>query len=209
MTIRPVIATPDLGVLDLHDDIRLDIVSRRAALRQLALLGAGLLAGCAPMRVVFRALPESLGSEPGADRLVLQAFVTTVVPGVDPADPHLIHHFSDEFYTFAPFREYFSEDLRYRSQRRFRTTFDSASPAQRTTVIQEGLQEQVPATQKLYTGAVFLTQLAIYGAIYDDARGCPLIGFEGPYRFHGLPATSYPDPESFLARPATRDGNYS
>jgi hypothetical protein len=160
------------------------------------------------MRVVFRALPESLGSERGADQRVLRAFVTTVVPGVDPADPHLIHHFSDEFYAFAPFRDYFAEDLRNRTERRFRTTFDSASSAQRTAVVQEGLREVVPATRKLYTGAVFLTQVAIFGAIYDDAGGCPLIGFEGPYRFRGIAATSFPDPESFLARPATPDGNY-
>src|SRR5574341_143571 len=41
----------------------------------------------------------------------------------------------------------------------------------------------------------------------DDGTGCPLIGFEGAYRFRGLDALTHPDPERFLASVATRDGN--
>jgi len=63
-------------------------------------------------------------------------------------------------------------------------------------------------TQKLYTGAVFLTQVALLAGIYDDQAGAPLMNFDGAYQFRGLAAVSYPNPERFLPSALTATGNY-
>jgi hypothetical protein len=75
-------------------------------------------------------------------------------------------------------------------------------------VIQDGL-DAGGVTRRLYTGAVFLTQIATYAGIYDEDRGCELIDFGG--RNRGFPGSTltYPDQGRFLAEGITGDGNYA
>ncbi|HXF95114.1 MAG TPA: hypothetical protein VNI61_03320 [Gemmatimonadales bacterium] len=182
-------------------------LGRREALRRLGVLAAGLAVGCTPLRIVLKTYPDGFDRDLDLGERVLRAFVTAVVPGVPADDPDLVRVFSDPYYPFARYRAFFASDLCRRAEERFGTeAFDRLTLEQRTAVIRDGLGADA-TTRKLYTGAVFLAQIATYGAIYDDARGQPLIGFEGRYRFRGFADLTYPDPERFLARSLSGDGN--
>ena len=184
-------------------------LSRRQALRHIGLLAAGLAVGCMPLRIVLKAYPEDFETDPALTDRILRAFVITVIPAAPADDPDLVRVYGDRFYPFAAYRAFFAADLCRRAAERFGTAaFDRLTPEQRTGVIQEGLHADA-TTQRLYTGAVFLAQISFYGGIYDDAKGCPQIGFDGRYRFRGLEALTYPDPERFLARVLTAGGNFS
>lgn len=183
-------------------------VSRRQAVRQFALLGAGAAAwACTPLRVVLRAYPDAFDEEPALTHGVLRAFVLTVIPGAPPDDPNLVRAYYDDDYPLARYRGFLAADLCARAERLFgRDRFDRLGPEQRTAVVQDGLGADA-VTRRLYRGAVFLAQIAVYAGIYDDARGAPLSRFEGRYRFPGIAATTHPNPERFLARAITPDGN--
>ncbi|MGH7568020.1 MAG: hypothetical protein ACREL9_03470 [Gemmatimonadales bacterium] len=180
-------------------------LSRREALKRLSWLAAGWAAGCTPVRIVLKAIPEAF-EDPALAERVLVAFVTTVVPGVPADDPNLTRVFGDPFYPFAGYGAFFASDLCRRATKCFGAAFDRLTAEQRTAVIQHGLHADA-TTKKLYTGAVFLAQIAVYGGIYDAERGSPLIDFEGSYRFRGRRFYTYPDPERFLARALTPTGN--
>jgi hypothetical protein len=186
-------------------DPRLD---RRAALRRLAVLGAGLVASaCAPMRVVLHLYPEDFDESPELTRLILGGFVTAVIPGASEDEPNLTRALTDPAFPLARCAGYLAADLCKRSAGQFGTArFDALDVARRTEVIKAGLSEG-GTTSRIYNGAIFLTQIAYYAGIYDDDRGCPLIEWEGRYRFRGLEATTYPNPGRFLARALSADGN--
>ena len=57
--------------------------------------------------------------------------------------------------------------------------------------------------------SIVLAQIAFYAGIYDPQKGCPAIGFEGGNHWHSLQDITYPDPERFLSRARTADGNYA
>lgn len=182
-------------------------LSRRAALRQLGVVVAGVAAACTPLRVVLHDYPRDFETDPALLDRVLRAFATTVIPEADPTAPTLVRAFSDPALPFAAYRAFFASDLSRRAVDRFGEPFERLGLDRRTAVVSDGLSGDA-TTKKLYTGAIFLTQASYYAGIYDDAAGCPLIGFEGAYRFRGLDAFTYPDPDRFLAATATRDGNY-
>lgn len=185
-------------------------IGRREALGRLGLLAAGLAAGCTPLRVVLKDYPETFETD---DRLVdatLRAFVTAVIPGAPPDDPDLVRAFHDRELSKLPeYRAFLAADLCRRSTRRYGVPrFGELGPEQRTRVIRDGIEADA-TTRRLYEGAIFLAQVSCYAGIYDDERGCPLIEWEGRYRPRPLSQITYPNPEAFLARAATRDGNYA
>jgi hypothetical protein len=108
----------------------------------------------------------------------------------------------DYRYPFAAYASLFASDW-VRAQDRFAAPFDALTLEQRTAVILAGLDAD-GTTRKLYRGAIYLTQVAIYAGIYDDAAGCALIGFPGRYRGGAI---SYDDPAAFLPKPRTSRGN--
>jgi hypothetical protein len=182
-------------------------LSRRDALRHGGVLIAGLAAACTPLRIVLHDYPRRFETDEALRERVLRAFALTVIPEADPGAPNLTRAFSDPSYPFAAYRAFFASDLSRRGADRFgEPAFDRLTQAQRTVVIEDGLQADA-TTRKLYTGAIYLLQISFYAGIYDDDAGCPLIGFEGTSRFRGFDALTYPDPERFLGRSTTRDGN--
>lgn len=183
-------------------------IDRRTALKRLSILAAGYAtAACTPARIVLHCYPDDLARQPELTERILRALVTTVIPGAPPDDPNLVRAYYDTYYPLARYRDFLVADLCQRSREQFGIErFDQLSLRQRTAVIQSGL-DQGGTTARLYNGAIFLAQIAVFGGIYDDEQGCPLIGFEGRYR--GLDATSYPEPERFLPPPISRDGNPS
>lgn len=183
-------------------------ISRRDVLGRLAFLFAGAAAtACTPLRVVLHMYPEEFDTQPGLVRRMLCAFVETVVPGAPSDDPNLARACLDPDYPLAKYAGFLASDLCKRSKQMFANpNFVALTSDRRAAVVQNALQAD-GTTARLYNGAIFLSQVAFYAGIYDDDRGCPLIGFEGRYRFRGLEATSYPHPERFLARAITLDGN--
>lgn len=181
-------------------------IARREALRRLGVLTAGLAAACTPLRVVLHDYPSAFDTREATER-VLRAFVLTVIPEADARDPNLVRAFSDADLRFAPYRGFFVSDLCRRSAARTGdAAFDRLSQADRVAVVQEGLAADA-TTARLYSGAILVAQASYYAGIYDDAHGCPLIDFEGAYRFRGLAALTYPDPDRFLSWSLTPDGN--
>ena len=187
----------------------MQIIPRRHALRQLGLIAAGLAAACTPMRVLLSAYPQAFDDDDGLVDRVLRAFVTAVVPGAPADDPDLVRAHTDPAYPFAPYAAFFAADLSRRAARRFDgRAFERLEVQERTAVIAEGLAADA-TTRKLYNGAVALAQIAFYAGIYDPQKGCPAIGFEGGNHWHSLQDITYPDPERFLSRARTADGNYA
>ncbi len=184
-------------------------ITRRDVLRRLGVLTAGLATACTPLRIVLHDYPHSCDEDAGCRDRVLRAFVLTVIPEAEAGDPNLTRAFSDPDLHFAPYRGFFVSDLCRRAAARTGTaTFERLSLEERTAAVQEGLQADA-TTARLYTGAILVAQASYYASIYDDARGCRLIGFDGAYQFHGIEAITYPDPERFLSWPATPDGNWA
>lgn len=184
-------------------------IPRRQALRQLALLAVGCTAACTPLRVLVSAYPQAFDEDDNLVERVLRAFVTAVIPGVRPDDPDLVRAHLDRAYPFAQYAGFFAADLSRRAARAFGgRPFDELALAERTAVIAEGLAADA-TTRKLYNGAVVLAQIAYYAGIYDDRKGCPMIGFEGGYHWHPASDITHRDPARFLSHACTADGNYA
>jgi hypothetical protein len=183
------------------------LVSRRAVLRTLGLAGVALASGCTPLRIVLHDYPEAFDKDTLLTERILRSFVTAVVPGADPHAPDLVRAFFDPAYPFAPHAPFFAADLCRRSRTNFgRSDFDALDRAQRTHIIVSALNGD-GTTRKLYGGAIFLTQVAVYAGIYDDTLGCDLIEFRGSRGLLLLDDQTYPQPERFLSQEITAGGN--
>lgn len=182
-------------------------MSRRAALKGLAVLAASCSVACTPLRIAMRLYPEEFDEQSERVHRILRAFVETVVPGVRIDEPDLVRPFYDSYYPLAKCRGFFASDLCNRTMRHYSSfDFERLSIQQRTKIVAEGLAEG-GTTGRVYTGAVFLTQIAVYAGIYDPDRGCPLIDFDGRYRPQDRKAMAYPNPERFLPHSISGDGN--
>jgi len=84
--------------------------------------------------------------------------------------------------------------------------FADLGAARRTQVIESGLGAN-DTTARLYRGAILLIQVAIYGGVYDDDRGCPLIDFHGKDGWQSAAAGRAPDLALELATESTTNGN--
>lgn len=181
-------------------------LGRREALLRLAQISVALAAsGCTPVRYVLHLYPDELDRTDAGDR-ILAAFGRTVVPGARVNDPNVFRALRDPALPFHRFAGFLAADLDDRAQRRHRCGFAALGPEQRVAVVEDGLQAG-GTTCRLYEGAIFLTQIAHFAGIYDPEHGCPLIDFDGAYRFHDLEATTFPDPDRYLARSVSPDGN--
>lgn len=181
--------------------------SRREVLRFLVLGGiTAASSACAPVRLVLKAYPAEFDHDQSLTDRTLTAFVHTVIPGL-PAGPHpAATILQDAFYPIAPYAAFLASDLDRRAETRFAGSFRTLKPAERRTVIQDGLRADA-ITRRLYTGAIFLTQISVYGGVHDDRAGSPLINFPGGYQ-PPIPASlSHSDVERFRARGLTADGN--
>lgn len=184
-------------------------ISRRQALRRFSVVAAGLAVACTPVRVLVNAYPQAFDDDDELVDRVLRAFVITVIPGAPSDDPDLVRAYTDPVYPFAEYAGFFAADLSRRAARRFDgRRFEQLTAPERTAVIAEGLAAD-GTTRRLYNGAVVLAQIAFYAGIYDDKKGCALIGFDGGYRWHPAMDMTHPHPERFVSRALTGDGNYA
>lgn len=183
-------------------------MARREALRLLAIVGAAGAAGaCTPARIVMGWYPREFKTDDAAVRRVLSAMARTIVPGVDASDEALVGVFYDERFPLRRVRTYLASDLCERSLSECgEYGFERLGAADRARVVASGLRADA-TSRKVYTGAVFLTQLALYSGFYD-AAGCPEIEFEVPYRPLPPAARTYENAQDFLAVEAGSAGNY-
>lgn len=179
--------------------------SRREVVRSLAWMLAGVAgAACTPLRIITRSFPAAFKNDPHLVERTLHAFAGAVIPGADHTGGTAVRALLDPQYPFAAYAGFFASDLAQRAFKRYGAgDFGRLTLDERTAVISEGLAADA-TTRKLYRGAIYLSQVAFYAGIYDDAAGCPAIAFHGFYRGEEI---SYGGPEAFLPAPHTANGN--
>lgn len=153
--------------------------TRRALLEQLAGTCAALAAaGCVP-RVVTAPL---LRREPALEEAVALAFLDTIVPGLDDTSRQAARVLADPELPFAPYGRELVLRLCDRGLRLWdEPRFDRLDEAQRVGVV-EALLAAGGISGKLVSAGILVVQTAALAGIYDDAHGCPLIGFEATRR---------------------------
>jgi len=183
------------------------IMDRRTALQR---LGAAVLvltsSGCSRSFFLRAAYPESVRIDDATVTATLAAFVLTVVPGVE--DPERVAQLmQDPALPFGPFSRALTADLASRAaQRRAVEGFAGLPATQRTAIVAEGLEAGgIPA--RLYNGAVLFAQAAVYGGLASHDGSCAITGSEGAFRFRGMAAQTYPNPDAFLPEAVSHDGN--
>lgn len=184
-------------------------ISRLDFIKKASILTASLLTGCSQMKYITGSYPDKYKDENDFNDLVLREFVTTVIPGADERNENLTRIFSDEYYSFKPFCCFFIADLCAKSKELFGTDeFFSLDEGKRTIIVIAGLNGN-SMIKKLYTAAVFMSQVSYYSGIYNDDEGCRLIGFEGSNSGFTEDEMFYPDAIKYLATEITPTGNYN
>ena len=191
----------------------METITRRQALRRVGLLGAGfgvgLAAGCTPLKIVLHAYPRRFDEDASLVDRTLAALAETILPGTDQEPHELARALRDERYEIAEYGNYLAADLSDRSRRLYGTkSFEALGLAERERVVSDALSSD-RTTCKLYSGAIFLTQIAFFAGIYDDEAGCSFIEFDGKYRLRPLDELTYPDPHAYLTSAVTESGSYA
>lgn len=180
-------------------------ISRRAALSRLGVLALSATSACTPVRLVLGTYPRPEASGEESTDAILHAFARTIAPGLAD-DPGFTRVYADPFYRFARYREFFAGDLRRRAEQGWGRGFTSLGQAERVVIISEGLDGGA-VTRRLYTGAVFLTQVVAFSQAWSDGGRPAALGFDGAPLPPSRAAITYPEPARFLAEPLTTDGN--
>jgi len=188
----------------------MDPLSRRDALKKLSVLGvATLAAGCTPARIVLHGYPQQFHTDAGLVDRVLAALAETILPDAGKDAGALARPFYDERFPLHTYREFLASDLCARARARYGTPrFDALSLSERACVVQDGLAAD-KTSEKLYSGAIFLAQIAFYAGIYDDDAGCAAIEFDGRFRPPPFSELTYANAEEFLAEEIGVNGNFA
>jgi len=178
---------------------------RRDFLRILA--GAGLASACTPVRIGLKLYPRDFDEHPELVEETLHAFVLAVIPGMPPDDANLTRVFYDELFRLDEHRAWLAYDLCRRAgdltgDRRFA----ALSSADRGRVIATALASG-GVTERLYTAAIYITQITVFSSVYDDASGCALWEYDGPFRIDQLAGSKDPNLDEFRAFTAAGSGN--
>jgi hypothetical protein len=181
-------------------------ITRAEFLRIAAVSLGAAAAACTPLRIAAHAYPDRYDEDRRVIDQVLRAFVDVVIPGVPPNDPNLVKAFGDPNFPFHKLRGFFVSDLNARARKRFRRGFQALTRSDRTAIVERGLRSDA-ITARIYRGAVFLAQVSFYAGIYDEMRGCPLIGFHGASGVRMNQAAGGPADRGLLALERTADGN--
>jgi hypothetical protein len=183
-------------------------ISRLDFIKKLSLRTGVFITGCSPVRILLKSYPDKYDDDKKMCKHILDSFVLTVIPGANPEDPDLSRIFRDEYYKFSKYSGFFTSDLCSKSKKLFNIeNFSKLTLQQRTKVIQSGLEDD-PTTAKLYTGAIYMAQVAYYSCIYNDEKTCEVIDFSGSYGFMDNDMF-YNDCNKLLGDEITFSGNYS
>ena len=131
------------------------------------------------LQMVLRIFPHKYCKNKVLRERALRAFVTTIIPGANDDDEFLVQMYEDSYYPFHTYCGYFIYDLNKRSNRLFgEKEFNTLTFKERTMVIQNALTGR-ELIARLYKGAILMAQVAYYGAVYNEEKGCKLIDFPG------------------------------
>lgn len=183
------------------------VVGRRAALQQMGGIAVALCTSACSRSLVLQTIyPETRALEDDAVEALLAAFVDTVVPGV-AAPERVARLMQDPALPFEPYSKVLAAELARRARASgARAAFDRLPLEQRTAIVADGLDGGgIPS--RVFNGGVLFAQAAVYGGLTSDDGSCSITGFEGPFRFRGYAAQTYPDPERFLPASVSTDGN--
>lgn len=183
-------------------------ISRLDFLKKISLSLGILMTSCTPVRILLNTHDDKYDKDAGLKNKILRAFVTAVIPGVDPEDPDMCRIFCDEYYPFHKYTGFFTSDLCSKSEKFFGTKkYYDLTLEQRTEVIRAGLEDD-SVTERIYTAAIFITQISVYCSIYNDEKGCSLIDYHGSYGFMDS-EMYYSNFQNYLANELTSTGNYT
>lgn len=183
-------------------------ISRLDFLKRITFSFGILATSCTPVKILLNTHDDKYDEDKNLKSKILAAFVTTVIPGADPDDEENYKIFCDDYYPFHKYCVFFVSDLCIKSKKLFGTeSFYDLSLEQRTEVIQAGLEDDF-TTARLYTAAIFISQVSVYCSIYNDEKGCSLIDYSGAYGFMNA-EMYYAEPSGYLAIEMTSTGNYS
>lgn len=180
--------------------------SRRQALRLMAaLVPVVAAAACAPARIVLRAYPAEFKGESSRAQATLEAFVCTVEPGAIADVTGAARTLQDRYYPLARYAGYLASDLDRRASRTYGHAFSDLACSERATVVTAGLSAG-GVTGKLYAGAVYLTQVAVYAGLgtgSDTPVNLPPSGNDGVSR----PSVAWMEATSRMPSVQTLNGN--
>ncbi len=184
-----------------------NLIGRLDFIKKISLLAGAIATGCSPVKILLNLYPEIYNDNKLKEQIIT-AFITTVIPGANPNEPNLCRIFSDNYYPFYKYCGFFVSDLCEKSKNHFGIeNFHELNLWQRTEIIKEGLKDEF-TTSRIYTAAIYITQVSYYCSIYDEKKGCELIDFEGSYGF--LNVDNHFDKDKLkLANEITCHGNYS
>lgn len=185
--------------------------NRRAFIKSLALISGLFYSACSDIRILLGLYPDKYNEDKNLIERVLASFAATVIPGADERDENLIKIFSDEFYPFHKFCGFFVYDLCTRSKDLFdEEKFYNLNQKKRSEVISNGLKDNDGGNvARLYEFAIYMTQVSFYAGIYDDGKGCSLIGFKGRNTGYLSSEMIYAESNFYLAPEITNDGNFN
>jgi len=156
------------------------------------------------LRMLLYLYPPEYRRDRALQERVLRAFVLTVIPGADPAEPDLVRMYYDEHYPFFPYTGYLVYALERRGKRQ--GGFVRLTPAGRTQAVLGALASD-DTTSRLFKGAILMAQVSYFAGIYHPERGCPLIEFPGKNGGFTPEELSLPGAGEYLGAGTTPDGN--
>ena len=156
------------------------------------------------VRMLLSLYPSKYRRDTDFQDRVLRAFVVTVIPGADPAEPDIVRMYHDTHYPFFPYTGY----LVYALERRGNPEggFAALTPDERTRAVQRALAGD-DTTSRLFKGAILMAQVSYFAGIYHPERGCPLIDFPGKNAGFTPEELSLPDAAAYVGDGTTVDGN--
>jgi hypothetical protein len=184
-------------------------MTRRQLLCGIGPAAALIAAGCTPLKYLLDPNPTSYRGLPKKLDQTMRAFVVTIIPGAPADEPNLVRVFSDDYYPFTKYVDFFADDLDTRSRHHFGgKIFSSLAPAEREVVVKDGLSSDATMI-RLYKAAIYAAKASFYGGIYDMTRGCSLIEFQGQNDGFSTDVMYYKNAKQYFAREITLTGNYN
>lgn len=179
--------------------MREKLYTRRQTIGLLASMA--IASSCMPVKLIFNPGKES---EKNHDP-TLRAFSEVIIPEAKKDEPGFSDIFYDKYYPFLQYIEILAEDLDKVSRRKYKNKdFSDLSFTDRTHIVESRLTDK-GLFSAIYFAAIYLIQLSYFTGIYNQHKGCDLIGFQCEDQI----TDSYQDIAYFQGDPSTHDGNPS
>lgn len=171
-------------------------LSRRRFMYSTGMLVA--FAACTPLKLL-------LSHSPGGKDIkkTLFAFMRAVVPGIDDHYRQGLSFYYDPEYPFYKYVSVFVADLHLQARKGYgKNRFEQLSLPQQQELIRHRSGDLIIG--KLYSGAIWFTQVIIFTGMAHPEGKSDILEFEGPYTRQNY---SYENPEEYLGNNLTENGN--